>query len=891
MSTASKQSGYEHIRLVSPYEIQTLSSVQIEKKVNEHAHLHLTAIIPEEKKDRYIDMSSGSDTIQIQEIDEGNAVRTLFHGVISDMAIKSVRGIYYLELEGISHTSRMDIKLKSRSFQNRNMLYQDLVHHILSEYPGSDCIDLAFDNASLNQFTLQYQETDWQFLKRMASRFGAVLIPEAAADSPKLWIGVPDGKADSLTNAHYSVMRTLIDWHNNDALQETDVTSYSIETERYYSIGDRIVFKDKELTVMESTARFNEGAFTYEYLLRPATGIRQNPMTNPDICGASLEGKIIDVTKDKVQVHLNIDSAQAKQEACWFPYSSVYTAEGNSGFYCMPQMGDAVQVYFPSRQEEEAVALNSVRRGGRDSPKMANPGVKYWGTNFGKEVKFGSNDLVLTAKENHVFVKMDEHEGIEIHSKQAIVFHTEKDLELKLDKKLDIQAREAVYLLCGGSSIVLDGETDIQGTSLRIEGLTKAPVYVKDLEPESGENGEAAEGPKKGLLDKFLDGVQLALDVVGMIPVVGKAASVANAGISAARGDYTRAGLSLVASVPYMGLAATGGKLAPKGMLATGSGLAQTGGTGLSTNFLIGKVLTAARKMQSNHSQEEMTQRIKNRMRYKTIIMFNRQRIYVPLKKGEVVYQPTALDKSLDAAKGAWAGGTEAVKSTLDTAKAVLNDPIGVTANVVTGTAAEAWKWVSNPEKAWDELVAEAEADGRRIQNMIDTEDWNGIAKGVGNSIVSGITDKGIGKVVKLKSGSGGKGNSGKNEKSSNKGTGKTPVPTKPGGGSNPKDFVNPHSEKHLYDPSRPSTPNRSQYGKDVDVEKLRQETMTNPDKAFSNWPNPNNPNPNRITKYYKEFDGNISTPDTSTGSHRVFEHLDDPTRSSHFPYVPRNKE
>ncbi|MCM3340845.1 hypothetical protein M3650_19960 [Paenibacillus sp. MER TA 81-3] len=56
---------------------------------------------------------------------------------------------------------------------------------------------------------------------------------------------------------------------------------------------------------------------------------------------------------------------------------------------------------------------------------------------------------------------------------------------------------------------------------------------------------------------------------------------------------------------------------------------------------------------------------------------------------------------------------------------------------------------------------------------MIDTEDWNGIAKGVGNSIVSGITDKGIGKVVKLKSGSGGKGNSGKNEKSSNKGTGK----------------------------------------------------------------------------------------------------------------------
>ncbi|WP_198949150.1 hypothetical protein [Lottiidibacillus patelloidae] len=68
----------------------------------------------------------------------------------------------------------------------------------------------------------------------------------------------------------------------------------------------------------------------------------------------------------------------------------------------------------------------------------------------------------------------------------------------------------------------------------------------------------------------------------------------------------------------------------------------------------------------------------------------------------------------------------------------------------------------------------------------------------------------------------------------------------------------------------------------------MRQETISNPDKAFSNWPNPNNPNTMRITKYYKEFNGNISTLDTPTGSHRVFDNIDNPNRSSHFPYVPR---
>ncbi|BDG48942.1 pre-toxin TG domain-containing protein [Parageobacillus sp. KH3-4] len=121
------------------------------------------------------------------------------------------------------------------------------------------------------------------------------------------------------------------------------------------------------------------------------------------------------------------------------------------------------------------------------------------------------------------------------------------------------------------------------------------------------------------------------------------------------------------------------------------------------------------------------------------------------------------------------------------------------------------------------------------------------------------------------------------------KGTGKPPVPTKPNGGMDEGDFVNEHSKKHMYDPTKLSTPKKTQYGKDVDVKKLREDTMSNPDRAYSNWPgNPNNPNKQRITKYEKEYGGNISTSDTPTGHHRVFENLDNPSKSTHFPYVPR---
>lgn len=57
----------------------------------------------------------------------------------------------------------------------------------------------------------------------------------------------------------------------------------------------------------------------------------------------------------------------------------------------------------------------------------------------------------------------------------------------------------------------------------------------------------------------------LALDVVGLVPVVGEAADLANAAWYAAEGDYVNAALSAASAVPFAGYAATGAKLAIKG--------------------------------------------------------------------------------------------------------------------------------------------------------------------------------------------------------------------------------------------------------------------------------------------------------------------------------------
>ena len=78
---------------------------------------------------------------------------------------------------------------------------------------------------------------------------------------------------------------------------------------------------------------------------------------------------------------------------------------------------------------------------------------------------------------------------------------------------------------------------------------------------EYKEEAVTVDKPKE---NKFLDSLQLGLDLVGLIPVVGEVADGANGLIYTARGDMLNAGLSFSAMIPVVGMASTGGKLVVK---------------------------------------------------------------------------------------------------------------------------------------------------------------------------------------------------------------------------------------------------------------------------------------------------------------------------------------
>ncbi|RRJ65498.1 hypothetical protein EHV15_23200 [Paenibacillus oralis] len=635
MGTEQAVAGYGQVRLISPYEIHTLTELRIEQNLNEHGRLTARGIIPDDKQDTYIHIPVSYQSIAVQEVnDKGEPGRILFQGLVQEININAVQGIYYLELSAITHSILLDLEPRSRSFAGDNGTYLDIIDTVLAAYDGADKLDNALDKERPEGMVLQYKETDWAFIRRIASRFGAAIFPEITAASPKLFIGIPEGRYWELLSQPYSIQRDMAGEKElrTSAIHDAhsiDGTIYTVETGQLYKLGDKVEFQGKEFTVIASTGHFQAGHLVYEYRLMPTGKAWQKPLYNIPLIGSSLEGTVLEVKGSEIQVHLSIDGEQRKEVKHWLAYESPYTAEGHGGWYCMPEAGDTVQVYFPAATEESAVAT-SLRRTSPLPAQASSPDTKIWSTPAGKEMKLGTSDFTVSASRGRVYLKLEDQSGVTVQSEEDLLFTSRTNLRGTMNR-LTAQAGEAIYMRCGSSSIILDGEADIRGERLRVEGLKKSPVFVEDLPPvpEAPFVGEAADTQqtaetKNGAKIGVMDTVQLALNVAGVLPGVGFAAVAAKAGIAAAKRDFTGAALAVASALPFVGWVANAANIARSSLASAGNlrqasfqsmiDAMQRAGMELAGMGFIGKMFTAARGMQSDMTAEEWAERLKGAM-------------------------------------------------------------------------------------------------------------------------------------------------------------------------------------------------------------------------------------------------------------------------------------
>lgn len=464
-----------HNLQIQPFKLVSIQELTLTKKMNEHATLRFTGIVPEEARDKYVDMTEANTAIEVNQLSQAGASIPLFKGVILGVKVSTVRGIYFIEVEAASNSYQLDIKKKNCSYQDKDMTYTSLFKLISPFYPGLDIIDEATKGEKLDKFILQYRETDWQFLKRLASRFNTGLVPAATFDKPKFHFGVPAGNAKGkLEDYHYTTRKKLADYllyteNGNDGMGEHDFLYYEVETDKVLAIGDYVTFQEQTLYVCEAYTSMKDGLLKHIYTLSTKNGMNKSEVFNDAISGVSLEGKVLEVAKDHIKVHLAIDEKQDKAKAHWFLYATAYTAEGHSGWYCMPEINDFVHVYFPSHYEEEGIASSSIRKDLEKSAtnKVDDPSTKYYRTAFGKEIKMSPTEIVITAQDGDIFIRLNEESGIEIFSKKEIKLISEADISVNASKKILMSAEEEISLKCKESKITMDGSVQIFGKEVK----------------------------------------------------------------------------------------------------------------------------------------------------------------------------------------------------------------------------------------------------------------------------------------------------------------------------------------------------------------------------------------------------------------------------------------
>ena len=226
-------------------------------------------------------------------------------------------------------------------------------------------------------------------------------------------------------------------------------------------------------------------------LLTTKRGLSQPRIPNHKIIGASFGGHIILASNDVVKVALDIDRDHDSGEPCFFPYSTVYSSQDGSGWYCMPEIGDRVRIYCPDYEDDHAFALSSVHE--QVDPALLQPGDpeakaaggggvqasgatgSYSGMRDAPEVKsmtYGDKEVRLTPEGVYIITADSvitlTDGGILVMSDNDITIKSEKSIVVSAEDEVSIFGSEGAALMCDETTgVVVKDDVQVIGQEVK----------------------------------------------------------------------------------------------------------------------------------------------------------------------------------------------------------------------------------------------------------------------------------------------------------------------------------------------------------------------------------------------------------------------------------------
>lgn len=446
-------SGMIHI---SNLDLLSIQKLKITAGINEHSSLYLKGILTEEKEEK--PSNTNIETIEIS-IDMNKEKKSIFNGIVTEVKVKSVGKYRELHIKAKSYTFLMDIKKRNRSFQKTGLSSHKLIRDIVKKYNNGSCI-INNSDETINQLWLQYEETDWDFLKRYLSSYHVGIFPYVEQSGVHFFVDTPQTISKSIAISEYNAVNQIVRYENiksdrNQDLQKRNYITYSINSYDVLTLGERIDFKNEMYYCSSLKYELVKGLLKNSYELDKCTTKKVAPLYSNGISGISMEGKVIDVCKTQIKVHLDIDDEQKKEEACWFPFSTISASPDGSGWYFMPEINDRVRVYFPTCNEVDAIAVSCIHELGGEEEE------KYIKNIYGNRVVFRKDSVTISAN-GAANITLSKDGNVSI-SGGSISINASESITMRSEDTMDISAVEDVSIHCDqGGKIYLDNNGDIK---------------------------------------------------------------------------------------------------------------------------------------------------------------------------------------------------------------------------------------------------------------------------------------------------------------------------------------------------------------------------------------------------------------------------------------------
>ena len=467
---------HEHLIIESNIPIAHILQLDMKDQLNEHGKLTLKAIIQSEQKQAFIQGHYIGQNIRFL-AETNDKHQLIFSGQITTVNYTNQDDVVTVTIVASSYSHTLDRVPKRRSYQNTTMKFEDILTALTSDTQIRFNWQAGNDR-SIRQPFIQYDETDWEFVKRLASHLKRPIHVGLHSERADIYVGVKRGINRTLDEA--TIVAQGIDeiyyqlgGYERDESREL-YTYVKVRNSEAWQIGDWVTHNRGQMTVIHVHASFEQGELTFTHTLGARGYLRQRTIYANQLKGLNLEGVIRRAEKESIAIQLDIDETdQANYLWRWMPET------GNLG-YIMPEVGSRVVLTLPTKNEKTAYG-SRILRTNNNSPVYEQVENKQWKTVADKALGLFPEQLFLAGKNQGVRMSLEDQDGIHLSSNSTIRLRAREQIHLR-GKNVTITAPDQVLMQTSQGNVDMENNFNLFAP----EGTTTSSATPHDPPVRTG---------------------------------------------------------------------------------------------------------------------------------------------------------------------------------------------------------------------------------------------------------------------------------------------------------------------------------------------------------------------------------------------------------------------